>query len=154
MEQAEKDAQQALEPIEQESIPFHGEHIIAVRLADGRIAVVLRWVCASLSIDPQAQVRRIQRTAAIVSELLRVKVQTGGGKQNMPAVTLRGFPTWILGINPNEVKEDPEHPQKAERIRQMIVAYQVEAVDVLYHYFAQKTQSRLVCLTLQKCLLC
>jgi hypothetical protein len=135
--------QQVVEPIEQETIPFHGEQIIAVKLADGRIAVVLRWVCASLKIDPQAQVRRIQRTAAISGELLRVKVQTGGGRQTMPALTLRGFPTWILGLNPGEVKEDLKYPEQAERIRRMIIAYQVEAVDVLYNHFANKAQAAL-----------
>jgi len=129
---------QVMEPVEQESIPFHGEQIIAVRLSDGRVAVVLRWVCAGLNIDPQAQVRRIQRTASIAGELLRVRVQTTGGRQVMPALTLRGFPTWILGINPNEVKDDPSRLGHAEHIRQMIIAYQVEAVDVLYSYFAQK----------------
>src|SRR6266702_1789101 len=125
-----------LEPVEQESIDFHGDTIIAVRLADGRIAVVLRWICEGLKIRPHGQVNRIKRTAAIAGELVRVKVQTRGGRQDMPAVTLRGFPTWILGIHPNEVKEDAAHPEEAERIRQMIIAYQVEAVDVLYSHFA------------------
>lgn len=60
----------------------------------------------------------------------------------MPVLTLRGFPTWILGINPGEVEEDPTQPGKAEQIRQMILAYQVEAVDVLYRHFAQKAQVR------------
>ena len=43
--------QQALEPVEQDSIIFHGEQIIAVRLADGRICVVLRWICESLKLQ-------------------------------------------------------------------------------------------------------
>ncbi len=145
--------QVALEPVLQEDVPFKkGHDITAVRLADGRIAVVLRWVCESLNLDPQGQVQRIQRTAAIAGELLRVKVQPkavgekpkrGGGPQVMPVLTLRGFPTWILGINPGEVEEDPEHPEKAEHIRQMIIAYQVEAVDVLYNHFAQKVRPAL-----------
>ena len=133
---------QAIDPVVQESIEFHGENIVAVRLADGRIAVVLRWICESLKLRPNGQVNRIRRTAAIAGELIRVRVQTSGGKQNMPALTLRGFPTWILGINPNEVKEDPEHPKEAARMREMIIAYQVEAVDVLYRHFAQQVQAR------------
>jgi P22_AR N-terminal domain len=140
IEENEQDQRPGLEPVEQESIAFHGDTIIAVRLADGRIAVVLRWICESLKVRPNGQVNRIKRTAAIANELIRVKVQTRGGRQEMPAITLRGFPTWVLGINPNEVKEDPEHPEEVERIRQMIIAYQVEAVDVLYTHFAQKVQ--------------
>lgn len=135
---------QILEPVEQDVIPFHDHEIIAVKLADERICVVLRWVCETLQLDPQGQVQRIERTAAIENELVRVRVKPripgskGGGVQTMPALTLRGFPTWILGINPNEVEEDPEHPEQAEHIRQMIIAYQVEAVDVLYRHFSHK----------------
>ena len=136
MEQSEKGDQQALEPIEQESISFHGEQIIAVRLVDERIAVVLRWVCESLRVDSQAQVRRIQRTNATSNELVRVKVQTSGGRQTMPAITLRGFSPWVLGINPNEVKSDK--PAEDERIRALIIAYQEEAKDVLYEHFVRR----------------
>jgi hypothetical protein len=149
MEETEKISQQVLEPVLQDEIPFRGHTITAVRLSDGRIAVVLRWICEVLNLDPQGQVQRIQRTAAIAGELLRVKVQPrmvgekpkrGGGAQAMPVLTLRGFSPWILGINPNEVEKDPQDPEKAEYIRQMIIAYQVEAVDVLYTHFMQRAR--------------
>src|SRR5689334_24359274 len=102
----EENNQQALEPVEQETILFHGEEIVAVKLADGRIAVVIRWICTSLKLDPQGQVQRIGRTPATARELVRVKVQTKGGRQTMPAITLRGFSPWVLGMNPGEVKDD------------------------------------------------
>jgi hypothetical protein len=137
MEPVEKgDHEPPLEPLEQDVIPFHGEQIVAARLADGRIAVVLRWICESLRVDPQAQVRRIQRTSITASELIRIRVQTPGGRQAMPAITLRGFSPWILGINPNEVKH--EDAGEAERIRALIIAYQEEAKDVLYEHFVNK----------------
>src|SRR5881275_309948 len=71
-----RSGEQALEPVEQESIVFHEQDIVAVRLADGRICVVLRWICESLKLAPNPQVRRIERTAATADELVRVKVQT------------------------------------------------------------------------------
>src|SRR5260370_40634927 len=129
MEETEKTNQQALEPVEQETILFHGEEIVAVKLADGRIAVVIRWICNSLKLDPQGQVQRIQRTAATARELVRVRVQTKGGRQTMPAIALRGFSPWVLGINPNDVKGDDQ--QETERIRALIIAYQEEAKDAL-----------------------
>lgn len=127
---------QALEPVEQESIVFHGQTIIAVRLADGRICVVLRWICDSMKLQAGGQVRKIERTAATASELVRVKVQTRGGRQTMPALTLRGFSPWILSVNPGEVTDDD--PAEQERIRALIVAYQEEAKDVLYEHFVSK----------------
>jgi len=132
-----RSSEQALEPVEQESIVFHEQDIVAVRLADGRICVVLRWICESLKLAPNPQVRRIERTAATANELVRVKVQTRGGRQSMPAITLRGFTPWVLGLNPNEV-QDEGNPQEAERIRALIIAYQTEAKDVLYEYFVNK----------------
>ena len=108
---------QALEPVLQEEVPFRDHSITAVKLPDGRYAVVLRWVCEVLNLDPQGQVQRIQRTAAIAGELFRAKIEPragaekprrGGGPQIMPVLTLRGFSPWILGINPNEVEEDPQ----------------------------------------------
>jgi hypothetical protein len=127
---------QALEPVEQEEVPFKDEMIIAVRLADGRICVVLRWVCETLRLDPQGQVQRIQRTSATAKELVRVRVQTKGGRQTMPAITLRGFSPWILGINPSEVKANG--PLEEERIQTLVIAYQEEAKDVLYEHFVRR----------------
>jgi hypothetical protein len=132
-----RSSEQALEPVEQESIVFHKQDIVAVRLADGRICVVLRWICESLKLAPNPQVRRIERTASTADELVRVKVQTRGGRQTMPAITLRGFTPWVLGLNPNEV-QDEGNPQEAERIRALIIAYQTEAKDVLYEHFVNK----------------
>lgn len=126
----------ALEPIEQEEIVFKDETIVAARLADGRICVVLRWVCETLHLDAQGQVQRIQRNTATEKELVRVKIQTKGGRQTMPAITLRGFSPWVLGINPNEVKSG--NPVEDQRIRTLIVAYQEEAKDVLYEHFVRR----------------
>ena len=127
---------QTLEPVEQEEVPFKNETIVAVRLPDGRICVVLRWVCETLCLDPQGQVQRIQRSSATASELVRVRVQTKGGRQTMPAITLRGFSPWILGINPTEVKAD--NPTEEERIQALVIAYQEEAKDVLYEHFVRR----------------
>src|SRR5215469_16818295 len=151
MEEDTRSGQQALEPVLQEEVPFRDHTITTVKLADGRYAVVLRWVCEVLNLDPQGQVQRIQRTAAIASELFRAKIEPragaekprrGGGPQIMPVLTLRGFSPWILGINPNEVEEDSRHPGQAEHIRQMILAYQQEAIDVLYTHFMRRAAQR------------
>jgi len=85
-ERENESSMKALEPVEQEEVAFHQQNIIAVRLADGRICVVLRWICESLKLAPNPQVRRIERTATLAGELVRVKVQTKGalGIRNEP----------------------------------------------------------------------
>lgn len=120
---------ETLVPVEQEVVPFYGQSLVAVRLDDGRIAVVLRWLCEGLQLDRTAQVRRIQRTEAIASELVDVRVETDGGQQIMPALTLRALPFWLAGIAPGKV---------APEVRPVILAYQLEVVDVLYKHFSQR----------------
>jgi len=122
----------ALVPIEQETIAFYGHPIVAVRLADGRIGVILRWLCDSLRLEPTAQVRRVQRTEAIAEDLLYVRAQTDSGAQVMPAITLRALPFWLAGIAVGKV---------APEIRPVILTYRREVVDVLYRHFAQRPPS-------------
>lgn len=133
---------EALVPVEREEIPFHDHIITAVRLEGDRIAVIFNWICEALGLDPQGQTQRIERTPSIANELVKVKtLNRRGAMRTMVALTLRGFPTWILGIHPSEVEN--KNPEEAERVRQMIIAYQVEAVDVLYNHFAQKGRTSL-----------
>lgn len=62
--------QTALIPIEQDSIPFYGHELIAVRLEDGRICAVLRWLCESLQLDMDGQIQRIRRKTALAEGLI------------------------------------------------------------------------------------
>ncbi len=125
--------QEALIPVEQETIRFHGEEIIAVRLDDGRICVVVRWICKSLNLKASSQISKIRNTTSTASELVRVIVKTKGGPQRVAAITLKGFPVWMLTINPNEAQD--------EHIKSLIVAYQEEAKDVLYQHFVNKARA-------------
>src|SRR5215471_14175370 len=123
------EAPEVLEPVQVERIPFHGRELLAVRLADGRIAAALRWLCEGLGLDTQAQVRRVRRTKAIRGELLSVRITTEGGPQVMPALTVRALPFWLAGLDTSRLAPDLEP---------VILAYQLEAVDVLYRHFAER----------------
>ncbi|HLW00044.1 MAG TPA: phage antirepressor N-terminal domain-containing protein [Ktedonobacterales bacterium] len=123
--------QDAIIPLEQQTIPFYEQPLVALRLADDRIIVVIRWLCTNLKLDPQAQLRRIKRTKAIADEVVSAHVETEGGVQVMPALSLRALPFWLAGIDTHRL--DPT-------IEPVILAYQREVVDVLYRHFAQKRQ--------------
>jgi hypothetical protein len=85
-------ADDALDPIEQDTVNFYEHPLVAVRLADGRICAVLRWLCDGLRLDPSGQLERIQRKTALAEGLVRVRVDTVGGQQSMPALTLDVLP--------------------------------------------------------------
>jgi hypothetical protein len=129
----DRDAPQAvLVPTEQATVPFYGHELVAVRLPDGRIAAVLRWLCEGMGIDVQAQVRRIRRKRALRDDLVVVQVVTGGGPQAMPALGLHGLPGWLYGIDETRL----DNPEAQEGV----VRFQAEATDVLYRHFAHRPQ--------------
>ncbi len=115
--------EQALIPIEQQTIMFYGKPIIVVRLPDGRPGVVLRYLCDNLQLDSGAQVARVKRTEAIAEDLVYMQVQTDGGPQIMPTLVLHAVPFWLAGIDPKRVREE---------VKPDVIHYQREVVDVLY----------------------
>lgn len=125
---------EALAPAEQDSVPFYGRTLVAVRLHDGRICVVLRWICEGLNLNVQAQLRRILRQTALTDGLVSVRVQTEGGPQVMPALTLDVLPGWLFGIDENRVKPET---------RPDVIVFQRECVKVLAQHFASKQHSSL-----------
>ena len=119
-----------LPPVEQARVPFYGRELVAVRLADGRIAAVLRWLCEGMGLDARGQLQRIRRKSALCDELLLVRVETEGGPQAMPALTLRGLPGWLYTIDETRLKS-------AEACTAVIL-FQREATDVLSAHFSQR----------------
>jgi len=115
--------EQALIPIEQQTIMFYGKPVIVVRLPDGRPGVVLRYLCDNLQLDPGAQVARVKRTEAIAEDLVYMQIQTDGGPQIMPTLVLHAIPFWLAGIDPKRVREE---------VKPDVLRYQREVVDVLY----------------------
>ena len=122
---SEQQESQALIPVEQQTIMFHGKPLVVVRLPDGRPGVVLRWLCENLHLDSSSQVRRIQRTEVIADDLVYTRVQTDGGLQIMPTLVLHAAPYWLATIDTRRMEKEDER-------RLEILRYQREVVDVLY----------------------
>lgn len=129
-----KRAEDGLVPVEQDTILFYDRELVAVRLADGRICAVLRWLCDGLSLDPSGQIQRIRRKSAVADGLLQVHVVTEGGPQVMPALTLDVLPGWLFGIDENRVKPET---------REDVIVFQRECVKVLARHFASKQRPSL-----------
>ncbi len=116
-------------PVEQRVIMFYERPIIVVRLPDDRPAVVIRSLCDNMQLDRAAQVRRIQRTAPIVDDLIgNVRIETDGGFQRVQVLILRSVPYWLTGI---------DHKRVRSEMQVEVLRYQREAVDVLYSWAQQ-----------------
>ena len=116
-------------PAQQETINFLGRSLIAVRLADGRIAAALHTMCDALQLDRRGQLRRICRDDVLADQLLPVRVETDGGPQVMKMLTIWAIPTWITGLQIERTDTG-----KHEAIR----AFEREAADVLYRHFSRR----------------
>jgi hypothetical protein len=144
MDEMENEEQQGLEEVEpttsqevvivgeQHTITFYEKPILVVRLDDGRPAVVLRSLCDNLSIDTNAQVRRVRRTEAIAEDLAQTQIETEGGQQKAYVLVLRSVPYWLATLDPKRAR--PE-------VREEIVRYQRECVDVLYEWAGQRLRA-------------
>jgi P22_AR N-terminal domain len=119
--------EQTLILIEQATVSFYGRDIIAVRLADGRIAAALRTMCEALQLDHPGQVRRIREDEVLADRLMPVRVETDGGPQVMEMLTAWAIPTWLTGIQIKRVVADK---------REAILAFKRDAADALYGHFS------------------
>ena len=121
--------QAVFKPVEQDTITFYGHELIAVRLADGRIAAVLRWLFESLDLERRGQMQRIERKTALRRGLIDVEVETAGGPQTMAALTLNVLPGYLFTIDENRVKEEA---------RADVILFQEECVQALADHFTRK----------------
>ncbi len=68
--------------VEQRTVTFYDDELMAVRADDGQIYVSVRQMCDVLGLDMQAQTRRIERHAILADGLKGVaNLATPGGSQ-------------------------------------------------------------------------
>jgi antirepressor protein len=127
-------AENVLIPVDQDTVPFYGRDLVAVRLPDGQICAVLRWLCDGLSLNIQSQLRHIRGRVVLSDGLRAVRVETEGGPQAMPALTLDVLPSWLCSIDERRVKEEA---------RADVIRFQRECAKVLAEHFARKAQAAL-----------
>ena len=135
-QEQEEQPTQALIPVEQETLTFHGLPLVVIRLPDGRPGLVLRWICENLRIDALAQVRRIKRTEVIADDLVYVQVQTEGGAQTMPTLVLTSVPYWLGTVDTKRMKDQEK--------RLEVLYYQREVVAALFEWASTRKPQKLV----------
>ena len=119
-------SKQALVPVEQAIILFHGYEILVVRLSNGWLAAALQSLCAMLGILTHGQAQRIRRDKDLAEHLLLALVETPGGPQHMDVLIVEAIPSWVIGLNLKQIA-----PEK----RQLILALKVEAIDFFHQHF-------------------
>ena len=120
--------------IEQKTVAFYDDEIVAVRAKDGVVYVPVRPICKLLGIDFDAQRRRINRDGVLSEEVMSVVVTTTDidsssrrpRTSEMLALPLEYISGFLFGINANRVKEP---------VREKLLRYQRECYKVLSEAF-------------------
>ena len=100
--------------------------VMAMRMPDDRIAASLRSLCDAVQLDFIGQLQRIQRQPSLAKWLHRISVLTLVGRQEVDVLIVTAIPAWLIGIQLNRLA-----PEK----QALILRFQDEAVDTLYHHF-------------------
>jgi hypothetical protein len=120
---------EALVPVDQKTVEFYGDELIAIRAVDGQIYVSFRHLCKALGLDRASQVQRVRR-----HEILTEGYEGGammaspGGQQRAGVLRVDLVPLWLAGVDTKRVKSE---------IRDKLKRYQREAAKVLWEAFQE-----------------
>jgi hypothetical protein len=119
----------AIVPVQQRTIDFYGDELVAVRDEQGTIWVPVRPLCDSLGVAWTGQRQRIMRDPVLAEAVQFVRVtRTNAGNPNTLALPLKYIRGWLFGINATRVK--PE-------IRDKLIQYQKEIYEVIDRAFSR-----------------
>ncbi|MDQ4079007.1 MAG: hypothetical protein M3220_22540 [Chloroflexota bacterium] len=122
-------AEETIQPVEQRTVEFHGDELVAVRAEDGTIWIPIRRVCEALGVTYQGQLERVRRDPVLSDALGSVSVTlTDGRTYEMNCLPLKFVRGWLFGINANRVKEE---------IREKLIQYQREVIEIIDRAFGR-----------------
>lgn len=122
--------EKAVVPVEQKTIDFYGDEIMAVLVEvndQQQVYVPVRPICDYMGVTWSGQYERLQRDPVLSEIMLSVRVtRTEDQARKMICLPLDYLNGWLFGINANRVK--PE-------IRSNLIRYQRECYRVLADAF-------------------
>ena len=128
--------EKALVPLEQKTIDFYGDEIIAVLIEEEereQVYIPVRPICDYLGLSWSGQRERINRDPVLadITRFVRVtRTNSQGGNPNVLALPLEYLNGFLFGISANRVKEE---------IRDNLIRYQRECYRILADAFLPPT---------------
>ena len=107
-------------------IDFYGDKLDVVDMEDGKPGVAMRRLVENLGLDWGSQTRKLDDPIYMCCHM--TTHDTSGREQKMLVMPVKSIPAYLFSINSNKVRED---------LREKLVRYQLECVDVLYNYWAK-----------------
>lgn len=113
--------------IEQKTVLFYEDELLAVRGEDNSVYVSLRHLCDALNLDFAGQSQRVQRSTILLQGQRNGEIQTPKGRRQFVLLRVDLVPLWLAGISTRSLRED--------EIRERLERYQGEAAKVLWEAF-------------------
>lgn len=107
-------------PSEQLPITLFDGVVLAVRAADGQIALVVRDLCTVLGLAPSSQLRAIRADERLHLSAFRLRI--GRQVRTLDCLLLDDIPLWLIKVRPPR-----NDPQAGERLR-YVQAYLIASV--------------------------
>jgi hypothetical protein len=118
-----------LAPVEQKTIEFYDDELIAIRANDGQIYVSVRHMCNSLGLDDRSQRRRIQDHTVLKKGFASGVIMTPEGVRRTSSLLRADLvPLWLSGVDTSRVKDE---------IKPKLDQYQEEVAKVLWEAFQE-----------------
>lgn len=120
--------------VEQKTVMFYDDELMAARAADGQIYVSVRHLCEAIGIARQGQIRRIKENHVLAKGyaggniMLPPGQSGGGGRQQANLLRVDLVPLWLAGLDTRRVREE---------IRPKLEKYQEEVAKVLWEAFQE-----------------
>ena len=111
----------------QKDVVFYEDRLTAVRADDGRVYVSIPQMCDALGLQAQGQRRRIAEHDVLAEGLVRLSIETAGGRQAVYMLRHDLVPLWLAGVQGRSTREE---------VRPKLRRYQLEAAAVLWEAFA------------------
>lgn len=125
---ADRSKARTVETVEQKTVVFYDDELVAVRGDDGQIYVSLAHLCTVMGIDRRSQVRRIRQHMVLGEGYTLGDVDTAGGRQQMGLLRVDLVPLWLTTLDSGRVGAD---------IEEKLLRYQKEAAKVLWEAFQE-----------------
>jgi hypothetical protein len=127
-------SERTLATIDQRTVEFYEDELIAVRGEDGQVYVAIRQMCQALGLDQRSQRRRIEGHSILSDGYTGGVIMTppgpsgGGGRQQAALLRIDLVPLWLSTLDMNRVKDS---------IRPKLERFQREAAKVLWEAFQE-----------------
>jgi hypothetical protein len=116
-----------LQVVEQKTVLFYNDELLAVRGDDNDVYVSLRHLCDALGLDFAGQSQRVQRNNVLSKGQRTSEIQTPRGRRQFVLIRVDLVPLWLAGVSTRSVRSD--------EARTRLETYQAEAAKVLWEAF-------------------